>query len=172
MNSVSEELRAMAADLVNQHGRAMEAWDRIRRQVETIKGSDLPRMSFESLLESFADLMNSGADEIVRITMQLPEGMQHCIIQFKECEKGHGRLTATNWIDHGCASCQIERLRAALEFYADPDTYSAITLFPDPPCGKFVDDFSRETSGNYNRPMPGKRARAALRVLEKDREQI
>ncbi|RLC85429.1 MAG: hypothetical protein DRJ03_11635 [Chloroflexi bacterium] len=40
---------------------------------------------------------------------QLPTGMEECTILFIECEKGHGRLTATNWIDHGCSTCQLEK---------------------------------------------------------------
>jgi hypothetical protein len=49
--------------------------------------------------------------EIEQLKSQLPEGMKHCTIEFKECEKGHGRLIATNWIDYGCQQCKIERLR-------------------------------------------------------------
>jgi hypothetical protein len=58
---------------------------------------------------------------------------------------------------------RIAELEAALEFYADPDTYCAIGFFPDHPCGEFVEDFD-ESHGNenYRRPMPGARARAAL----------
>jgi len=41
---------------------------------------------------------------------QLPEGMKDCIILFKSCEKGHGTLTATNWIQHECQACKIEKL--------------------------------------------------------------
>jgi hypothetical protein len=51
---------------------------------------------------------------IASLLRQLPEEMKHCTIQFKECEKGHGRLTATNWIDHGCRQCKIEELTTAL----------------------------------------------------------
>jgi len=43
---------------------------------------------------------------------QLPEGMKHCTIVFKECPQGHGSLTATNWVQHDCNWCEIERLRA------------------------------------------------------------
>lgn len=46
---------------------------------------------------------------------QLPEGMKHCTILFKECEKGHGRLTATNWVQHGCPTCERDKLAAKLE---------------------------------------------------------
>lgn len=51
----------------------------------------------------------------------------------------------------------------ALSFYAEPDTYHAIGFFADPPCGEFDDDFSEgHGDPNYDRPMPGKRARIAL----------
>lgn len=48
----------------------------------------------------------------------------------------------------------------AVEFYADPDTYFAIGIFPDPPCGDFIEDFS-ETELGYK---PGRMAREALRI--------
>jgi hypothetical protein len=51
-----------------------------------------------------------------------------------------------------------ERVREALEFYANPETYLAIGFFPDPPCGEFMDDFDETAEGL----KPGKRARAAL----------
>jgi hypothetical protein len=49
--------------------------------------------------------------EIEGLKSQLPEEMQECTIKFKKCPVGHGRLTATNWIDHGCQSCEIEALK-------------------------------------------------------------
>lgn len=49
-----------------------------------------------------------------RALNQLPDGMKHCTIQFKECEHGHGALTATNWIQHPCQICRIEQLESAL----------------------------------------------------------
>lgn len=49
---------------------------------------------------------------------QLPEGMKHCTIVFKECEVGHGWLTATNWVQHGCLKCENEALRKDAERYA------------------------------------------------------
>lgn len=57
------------------------------------------------------------------------------------------------------------RLRVALEFYADPDTYAAIVFWPDRPCGDFMNDFDEEFEDTfgYDRPMPGKTARAALK---------
>jgi hypothetical protein len=38
--------------------------------------------------------------EIERLRAQLPEGMKDCTIVFKKCYKGHGELTATNWVQH------------------------------------------------------------------------
>jgi hypothetical protein len=58
------------------------------------------------------DIVERLKREIERLRAQLPAGMQDCTIQFKECQLGHGRLTATNWVDHGCQQCEIERLRA------------------------------------------------------------
>ncbi len=54
---------------------------------------------------------------IAELEAQLPEGMKNCTILFKECEKGHGRLTATNWIDHGCEYCRIAELEAKIDPY-------------------------------------------------------
>jgi hypothetical protein len=42
---------------------------------------------------------------------QLPAGMEHCTIRFVSCPIGHGRLTATNWVDNGCQSCELARLK-------------------------------------------------------------
>jgi len=47
---------------------------------------------------------------------QLPDGMKHCTIVFKECDKGHGWLTATNWVQHGCPTCALEELRESLAY--------------------------------------------------------
>jgi len=53
--------------------------------------------------------------DIERLEAQFPAGMKHCTIVFKSCDKGHGRLTATNWIDSGCPTCQREELEAKLD---------------------------------------------------------
>lgn len=47
---------------------------------------------------------------------QLPDEMQDCFILFKECGFGHGRLTAKNWIDNGCKTCEINRLKKGIQF--------------------------------------------------------
>ena len=53
-------------------------------------------------------------------------------------------------------------MKSALEFYANPDTYFAIMIMGDPPCGAFIDDFSK--CYNNVQQRPGKRARAALKA--------
>ena len=51
-------------------------------------------------------------------------------------------------------------LWVALAFYADPESYHAISFLPDRPAGAFADDFSFDEE--YNRDMPGKLARNIL----------
>ena len=53
--------------------------------------------------------------EVERLGGQLPEGMKHCTIRLKECRKGHGWLTAKNWIQHGCPTCRAEAAEKQLE---------------------------------------------------------
>jgi hypothetical protein len=50
---------------------------------------------------------------------------------------------------------EIELIKA-LMFYANPNTYFAIGFFPDPPCGKFIDDFDKTKK-------PGALARKVLK---------
>ncbi len=57
-------------------------------------------------------------------------------------------------------------MREALEFYADPDTYHATSLFCDPPCGDIRFDYSEDHGGDYERPMLGKKAREAIKQSE------
>jgi hypothetical protein len=42
----------------------MKQWDKIRKQAETLPGSDLPRLMFQGLIESLAELMVESACEI------------------------------------------------------------------------------------------------------------
>ena len=52
-----------------------------------------------------------------------------------------------------------ERLREALEFYANPETYIATSLVVDRPCGEIDTDYSHTEMGS----RLGKRARQALK---------
>jgi len=61
---------------------------------------------------------------------------------------------------------KIEVLIEALAFYALPENYHAIAFIADGPAGAFTDDFSEDHYDEfYDRPMPGKTARDALRKI-------
>jgi len=64
---IVERLRATAFDAVDWNGTTMKQWDTIRHKCETLKGSDLPRLMFESLIEGLVELMVEAADEIDRL---------------------------------------------------------------------------------------------------------
>jgi len=55
----------------------------------------------------------------------------------------------------------------ALECYADPESYHAIMILPDRPAGWFADDIGSHQHPEYNRKMPGVRARRALDKIRK-----
>jgi hypothetical protein len=57
-------LRILAEDMQAWHGHALTEWDKIRHLVETHKGSDLPRLAFESLMETYAEAIIAVADAI------------------------------------------------------------------------------------------------------------
>jgi len=79
--------------------------------------TDEERDRMRKLSEDNAALQadNECKDSLIEtLQAQLPAEMPGCTILFKECEKGHGRLTATNWIDHGCGTCTLEQLQAQL----------------------------------------------------------
>jgi hypothetical protein len=87
-------LEKLAIAMSNQNIKGASYVEDIAYQLDSL-GADYPR-----IVEQRDTLLN-----------QLPEGMKHCTIVFKECPQGHGRLTATNWVQHDCHWCEIERLR-------------------------------------------------------------
>lgn len=70
--------------------------------------------AIKTVRSAFENLQRS-RKERKKLEARLPEGMKDCTIEFKECEKGHGRLTATNWIDDGCSKCKIDSFRQTME---------------------------------------------------------
>lgn len=62
MSDLAQRLRDKANDIYSSSGETMKRWDAIRHQVETSKGSDLPRMNFEGLIEELADLLVEAAE--------------------------------------------------------------------------------------------------------------
>ena len=67
MADIAKKLRAEALDAMNWHGETMKQWDKIRAECAKRDGSDLPRLMFESLIESLAELMLDGANEIDKL---------------------------------------------------------------------------------------------------------
>lgn len=59
----------------------------------------------------------------------------------------------------------IKKLIKALYFYANPETYHAISFLADHPCGGFIKDFSIEEGSIYDRPIPGATARRLIEEL-------
>lgn len=97
---------------------------KMARSVEMWRKCDPILMATQSqaaLIFAFRDMKRDIlvlADEVERLQArvaelesQLPEGMKRCTIQFRECEKGHGWLTASNWVQHECATCERDELR-------------------------------------------------------------
>jgi hypothetical protein len=65
-----------------------------------------------------------------------------------------------HWLNEG----NVDDLVEALSFYGDPESYGAICIMGDSPCGDFIEDFSADHNNlNYNREMPGKKARNLIR---------
>ena len=58
-------------------------------------------------------------ERVAQLESQLPDGMQHCTITFHQCAKGHGWLSATNWIQHGCSKCERDRLEEGVQALRD-----------------------------------------------------
>lgn len=106
----------------------------VAQQAETIKRLEARAERAEGILAkaaragspelTFADLNAYLLEQeatIASLRAQLPEDMEDCTIRFKSCPLGHGWLTATNWVQHGCPTCERDRLRAALQEVADAD---------------------------------------------------
>ena len=58
-------------------------------------------------------------DRIEQLLKQLPEGMRNCTILFKSCPVGHGWLTATNWQQHECPTCELQETQSKLDKLID-----------------------------------------------------
>lgn len=69
MSDIAARLRKEAAEATDWHGETMKQWDKIRSLCAERDGSDLPRLMFEGLIESLAELMVEGAKEIERLTV-------------------------------------------------------------------------------------------------------
>ncbi len=74
---ISERLRSEAFAAVDWDGETMKQWDKIRALCAERDGSDLPRLMFECLIETLAELMVEGADEIDALRLRLNQQEQN-----------------------------------------------------------------------------------------------
>lgn len=87
-------------------------------------------------LERSKGLIDGLVERVRQLESQLPDEMKSCTILFRQCDKGHGRLTAKNWVDSGCGTCA---LRAA-ERRAVKASKEAANLCDTLAEGRFADD--------------------------------
>ena len=83
-----------------------------------LSGKALPEgelAAWRKYTENLQNQLSHTEQERDELKGQLPAEMQHCTIQFKQCEKEHGWLTATNWVQHDCRVCQYDRLLHAAQ---------------------------------------------------------
>ena len=82
----------------------------------------------------------------------------------REEERGYDKGVSDMAAQLATVTAENARLREALQFYANRETWIAVSLFADPPCGEIVYDFDvPPDEPNGETPRPGKRARAALK---------
>jgi hypothetical protein len=96
-------------------------------------------------------------DDMVKVNTKLAKRFVDLAGKFAEQNEQIKQLKTDN-----------EVLIEALEFYADPESYWAIMIIGDQPCGEFAEDISDD----YEHPAiigprPGKTARTALNSIKR-----
>ena len=115
-------------------------------------------MLSDQAVDTLCDLLLYYKSRGDKLESQLPKGMKHCTIVAKQCELGHSWLTATNWVQHGCPTCEKNRLREQLglqqeqldqqpkkQFKDYPIPESAISRFAETEFLVEATDFERST---------------------------
>ena len=99
----------------------VEPWATLKHDVEAARGH---RAALQ------ADI-NDMWGKLGAVRKQLPESMQESTITFVECEKGHGRLTASNWVEQPiCPTCQLERTQKLLAQSLERQNKAPVALDP------------------------------------------
>jgi len=111
--------------------------------------------------------INHSCNEKQKELLSLIDKQEEEIRKLNKVAEKYCNIVDDVWIEENqIFRSQISKLREALEFYADPETYLAILFYPDPPNGEFMDDFEEVDKDDYK---PGKRARKALEGKGSDR---
>ena len=121
-----DTLRAEFEKWIHPNDRVIFTRDAVASMREAYLAAAEPRekriAELEQRCERYAELLRNDTraavvaykKRIEELESQLPDSMKHCTILFKECARGHGRLTATNWVPHGCQTCEIGDLKTSL----------------------------------------------------------
>ncbi len=89
--------------------------ERIEHERDVFKDKAHESLTHESNAWEYKLAADKAEAALAEVQARLPDGMRDCTILFKECEKGHGWLTATNWVQHGCPHCELAEARRPLE---------------------------------------------------------
>jgi hypothetical protein len=83
MSELVRRLRKQASDAIDWDGETLKRWDEIRGMIETRKGSDLPRLMFEGLIENLTELIIEAAARIEALETALRE-IEDCLDYVKD----------------------------------------------------------------------------------------
>ncbi len=147
-------------DALLEYQRAVQSISCIER--ETVKECKALMKDFQSGGEDVRDLLDMVKDWVAAEAVS-PEGQYEGadgledVVRWliSERDEAQAQLAAT--------TADAQKMREALEFYADPDTYVAIMFVPDRPCGDFINDIGEVETDWGLEHRPGAKARAALR---------
>ena len=96
--------------------------------------------------------------EVVKWKSRVPPEMDGRAILFEACPTGHGSLRGENWVKHDCVICERDRLKAALDWYADENNWRDQPILRMDHLGRECEDLSPAEIWGDN----GDRARKAL----------
>ena len=123
--------------------------ERMRAEVDTVKADAVAKWtSMNSAICQLGEVTterdaairerDAAMASVAELKKQLPDGMEQCTITFHECGKGHGWLSATNWVQYPCPHCERDALKARVALLegaqrADDERLRAAckTVWPD-----------------------------------------
>lgn len=69
---------------------------------------------YSNFVHKEAVIIRQLLDQVKQLKSQLPATMQNCTFEVKACKIGHVWLTAKNWVEHGCPTCEQNRLEQTI----------------------------------------------------------
>ncbi len=145
----------------------VERWKRMREQaVDFMDAAYRERDELRAEVSEMSELAQRHANGNMILIEKLTSTREE-LERWKRMREQAVDFMDTAYRERDAEKARSAKLREALEFYATPETYFAIGLFPDKPCGEFMDDISDcegEEMGQTRKP--GKRAREALAAYD------